>query len=161
MTRDDFINLIDNASSLAVQFARRYVQNTLPDVYRYHILLNQSYDGHATADEVIYPEDDRREFKFDSREKVADLLVREDRCPEWIDISVEAAGTDHTVLRLLCCGRYHADIDRMYYNFQGTGPFGIKSPDLPPGYIEGSIFDIPTVRESSWLRRICKRRSLT
>jgi hypothetical protein len=145
MTREEFLSLLTRASESALVFAQRYVENELPKEARYHVLLNQSYDNSASVDEVVYPKDELREFACLTQQQVADLLVREDRCPEWIDIAVEALAVDHTRLRLVCCGRYTADTSRLYYAHQGTGPFGIKSPNLPPGWAEGSKFRIPRV----------------
>ena len=146
MTRSEFMSLLTKATRASVDFARRYVENDLPETVRFHVLLNQSYDGNANAEEHIYSEDDGRELPSVTSDGVAELLVRDGRCPEWIDVAVEAEGGDHTLMRLLCCGRYTADESRMYYTRQGTGPFGIKSPNLPFGYAEGTKFRIPSVQ---------------
>lgn len=143
MTRSEFVLLLERASASSLDFARRYVQNELSETLRYHVLLNQSCDDNAKPDERVYPEDDGREYPSLSADAVADLLVREGRCPEWIDVAVEMQADDHTRMRLLCCGRYTDDELRMYYTRQGTGPFGIKGPNLPPGYVEGTRFTIP------------------
>ncbi len=146
MTRSEFMSLLAKATTASVDFARRYVENDLPESVRFHVFLNQSHDGNAKADERVYSEDDRREFPSVTSDEVADVLLRDGRCPEWIDVAVEAEGRDYTLLRLLCCGRYTADEARMYYTQQGTGPFGIKSPNLPLGYAEGTRFRIPGVQ---------------
>jgi hypothetical protein len=146
MTRDQFIVLLQKASVASVDFARRYVLNRLPEAHRYHVVLNQSFDGNATPEERVYPEDDGSEHTSISVEGVADLLLRDGRCPEWIDVSVEAEGADYTLLRLLCCGRYSEDQRRMYYTDRGMGPFGIKSPSFPPDYTDGGTFTIPKVQ---------------
>jgi hypothetical protein len=146
MTRSEFIGLLTKVTAASVDFARRYVENDLTETVRFHVLLNQSYDGNAKADERLYPEDDGREFSSLTLEAVVDVLVRDGRCPEWIDVAVEAHGDDHTLMRLLCCGRYTDDESRMFYTRQGTGPFGIKSPNLPFGYAEGTKFRIPKVQ---------------
>lgn len=146
MTRNSFMDLLTKATAASVDFARRFVENELPEVIRFHVLLNQSYNGNAKSDERIYPEDDGREFPSLTLDGVADVLLRDGRCPEWIDVAVEAQGdeyTEYTMMRLLCCGRYTDDESRMYYTQQGTGPFGIKSPNLPVGYLEGTKFRIP------------------
>jgi hypothetical protein len=146
MTRDVFIEFLSKASMSSLAFARRYVENDLPDTLRYHVVLNQSYDGKAETAERVYPEDDGREYASLAAAAVADVLLRDGRCPEWIDVAVEAQADDHTRMRLLCCGRYTEDDSRMYYTRQGTGPFGIKSPNLPPGYQEGTKFSVPKVQ---------------
>jgi len=143
MTRDEFITLLEKVSMSSLAFARRFVENDLPGAFRFRVLLNQSYDGNAKTDEPVYPEDDGREYASLSADAVANLLVRDGRCPEWIDVSVEAQAEGCTQLQLLCCGRYTDDERRMYYTRQGTGPFCIKSPNLPPGYQKGTRFRIP------------------
>jgi hypothetical protein len=132
MTRSEFLCLLTKATAASVDFARRFVENELPESVRFHVLLNQ--------------EDDGREFSFLSSETVADVLVRDGRCPEWIDVAVEAQGDHQTLVRLLCCGRFTGDESRMYYARQGTGPFGIKSPNLPIDYVEGMRFRLPKVQ---------------
>ena len=146
MTESEFHQLLLTASEHAVRFAERYVVQELPGTLRYHVLLNQSFDGNATSEEVLYPEDDGKDVVRVSAQTVVALLYRDGRCPEWIDVSVEAVGTGFTLLRLLCCGRYTNDRKKMYYDDQGLGPFGIKSPALPSDYVEGSKFDIPPAR---------------
>lgn len=147
MTESEFRELLLAATDHAIGFAKRYVVQDLPSSAKYHVLLNQSFDGYATADEVVYPQDDGREISFASADEVVALLYRDGRCPEWIDVAVEAAGPNFTLVRLLCCGRFTDDLEKMYYRREGRGPFGIKSPDLPPGYVEGSRFEIRYVGE--------------
>ena len=146
MTRSEFMSLLAKATTASVDFARRYVENDLPEAVRFHVLLNQSYDGNATADERVYPEDDGREYSCLSAHEVGNALLRDGRCPEWIDISVEAQSATDTRVCLLCCGRFTDDQHRMYYTDRGMGPFGIKSPALPFGYKEGTRFRVPMVR---------------
>jgi hypothetical protein len=145
MTESDFHQLLLTATNHAVRFAERYVVQELPSAIKYHVLLNQSFDGGATSEEILYPEDDGGDVLCDSTAAVVTLLYRDGRCPEWIDVSVEAVGTGFTLLNLLCCGRYTNDRQKMYYSERGLGPFGIKSPLLPPDHVEGSKFVIPSV----------------
>ena len=102
MTRSEFMSRLAKATNASVDFARRYVENDLPETVRFHVLLNQSYDGNAGADDRVDPEDDGRELPSVTPDGVADALVRDGRCPEWIDVAVEAEGGDHTLIRLLC-----------------------------------------------------------
>lgn len=146
MTRNEFIGLLREATAYSVEVARRFVENELPEPVRFHVVLNQSFDGNASADERVYPADDGREYVCLTEAAVGDALVRDGRCPEWIDISVEAQSAAETHVRLLCCGRYTADLRRMYYADRGTGPFGIKSPDLPVGFTPGVRFKVPTLQ---------------
>ena len=112
----------------------RRVSRTQPGIT---CCCNQSFDGNTTTDEVVFPEDNGREVNAASAEEVLKLLYRDGCCPEWIDIAAEAVGQDFTLLRLLCCGRFTNDLRKMYYQDRGMGPFGIKSPALPPDFAEG------------------------
>jgi hypothetical protein len=142
MRKEVFRNQLISASISATRFGQGYVLDTLLYNFRYIVILNQSYDGNCESDELTFPEDNGKVFCGLSGEQVVDLLFREGRCPLWIDISVVGASDDTTLLRLLSCGRYHADESRLYYYQQGTQPFGIKSPDLPPDWKEGCKFKL-------------------
>jgi hypothetical protein len=146
MTRSEFMNLLTKATTASVDFARRLVENELPQAVRFHVILNQSYDGNATAEERVYPEDDGREYLCLSAEEVGSVLLREGRCPEWVDVSVEAQSATDTRVQLLCCGRFTDNPRRMYYTDRDMGPFGIKSPVLPFGYKQGTRFRVPMVQ---------------
>jgi len=143
MNEADFRVLLIASSFMAVRFAQRYVAQTLPFDFRYDIRLNQSCDDDASPDEVLYPEDRDLRVSCDSEDAEVPILLRDGRCPQWIDISVERVGDDFSQLRLLCCGRFSNDRDTLYYSAGDTGPFGIKSPNLPPGYEEGTTFCLP------------------
>ncbi|HMN42234.1 MAG TPA: hypothetical protein PKE29_15420 [Phycisphaerales bacterium] len=120
--------------------------NDLPETARFHVFLNQSHYGHAAAEERVYPEDNGREYPCLTLEQAAGVLVRDGRCPEWIDVWVEGHSASDTRICLLCCGRWTDDPGRMYYTSRGMGPFGIKSPALPVGFKRGDRFSIPTLQ---------------
>lgn len=145
MNANEFRTLLVAASTLAIRFARTCVSDKLSFDCRYHVLLNQSFDGHATDDVVLYPEDDGREFADQSEDQAIALLCRDRRCPEWIEVSVEASNPNYSLLQLLCCGRFTANRSSMYYESRGLGPFGIKSPKLPPDFTDGMRFRLPAV----------------
>ena len=98
---------------------------------RFRLLLNRSYDRTADSEfETLYPEDSSDPIRnCDSIEAVADLLCRDGRVPEWIDIRVDELRPDSTLLTFLCAGRY-AD----------TEPWLCRHP--PDGTL---IFDIPGI----------------
>ena len=145
MTQDQFSQLLNDVSHHALTFACQHVENRLHDSFRYHVLLNQSSDGNASAAVSVYPEDDGREYLSLSADEVVKVLLRAGRCPEWIDIAVEAASGSFSLMRLLCSGRFTDDSKRFYYTDGGTGPFGIKSPNLPIDHREGVKFSIRTI----------------
>ena len=146
MTPAAFHTLLVAASFLSLRFARGYVNHNLPiDAFRYRVDLNQSREAHAAADELRFPSDDGRTVESLTEWEVVSLLCRDGTCPEWIDIFPEAVGQGVTVFRLWCCGRYTGDVSKMYYSRRGLGPFGVKSPVLPPGFRHGERFALKTV----------------
>ncbi len=116
-----------------------YVTNQLSERWAYIVLLNQSYDGNRAESEVVFPGDKGRIETVSTEDQVVDLLLRESRCPVWIDISVVGADSEVTLFKLSCAGRYQEDAAQLYYYKQGTQPFGIKF-DLPYDYLEGEKF---------------------
>lgn len=109
MTRDEFQNRLNSAAAEAIVFARAFVENVLSDAARFHVLLNQSYDRNAAAQERLFPEEDGRAFDCLTDQEVVELLFRDGCCPEWIDVAVEGQSSTGTRVRLLCCGRYTSD----------------------------------------------------
>ncbi len=140
MTKQEFIFHLNGASFIAYKFAENYVKNKLPTDFKYNVILNASNDDSNLTQFDIYPEDNG-EIKFDLSDKeVAELLYREGKIPIWIDISVLKSSQKNTTFNLLCAGRYSDNKKEFYYNHNGSGPFGIKSPTLPVGYKEGEKF---------------------
>ncbi len=143
MRREDFHSQLLAATFAAITFGQEHVKNRLSLSVRYVALLNQSYDDNREPDEVVFPDDDGRIECDLTDQSVVELLHRDDRCPQWIDISVVGSDRTTTLICLRCCGRYHGDESRLYYYPSGTQPFGIKSPHLPFGWREGRKFRIP------------------
>jgi hypothetical protein len=154
MRAADFRLRLDAASFYATRFAATMVRDKLPFEFRYCAVLNSSYDDNREADEIVYPEDDRLIHEDLDANEVVELLCRDERVPQWIDIAVGFSRRSHSHMSLLCCGRYHADDKRLYYFNQGTQPFGIKSPILPPLYKDGARFRLP--RERDFFERLHK-----
>jgi len=147
MRAADFRIRLDAASFHATRFAATIVRDKLPFEFRYCAVLNSSNDGNRKVDETVYPEYDNVIHEDLDAKEVVELLCRDDRVPQWIDIAVGFSGRNHSHLSLICCGRYHADDNRLYYFDRGTQPFGIKSPNLPPRYKDGTRFRLPKRRD--------------
>ena len=146
MTPAQFHILLVAASFVSLRLAQRYVSHDLPiGGFRYGVSLNQSHDAAATQDERVFPSDEGRIVEGLTEQEVVALLCRNGTCPEWIDIYPEAVGPGVTLFRLLCCGRFTPDPAKMYYTSRGLGPFGIKSPVLPPKFREGDRFALKAV----------------
>ena len=154
MTKDAFAELLCSVSVINREFAARYVHNWLPELFRYRVCLNQSFDGHPLhAGEYVFPDDGANAADPVgplTGPEVVELLWRDGLVPEWIDISVVHADNDYTYFELLCCGRFTADESLMYYNDRGQGPFGIKSPRVPPDWSDAQgRFDLHWYREQT------------
>lgn len=146
MRPNDFRVLLVAASFEATRFGQRFVSEVLPFSFRYSVHLNQSFDDDADPESIRYPDDDGKVVRVDSEESVVELLHREGRYPEWIDVSVHAVSPSFTLLRLLCCGRFTNNRNKLLYDEGGFGPFGIKSPDLPKNWKDGSRFNLQTIQ---------------
>ncbi|WP_272151348.1 hypothetical protein [Tenacibaculum aiptasiae] len=140
MTKEEFSTLINGASFISFKFAQEFLKNKLIPEFRYDVYLNMSNDNPALTQFDIYPEDNERVETGLTYKEVVDLLYRKGKVPVWIDIAVHKSGRKITTFKLLCAGRFSNDKGEYYYQSRGTGPFGIKSPNLPIGYKEGKKF---------------------
>ena len=127
-------NLVDSAIH-ALEFARTLVTNALPDKIRYVVRLGVSYDGNPLEDgEVTFPSDyDEKERIFDNSQEVADLLWREGRVPEWINVTVLSETPEYTNVKLECCGRFSDKAEQIYHAHEGRAPFHVLGPPIPQG----------------------------
>jgi hypothetical protein len=135
MLFSEFAVLLVTSTADAIAFARSMVLDELPANYRYRVFPNQSWDGPLEPDDVVYPNDsldDMHGYIEMGRNACIRYLYRDGRVPQWIDISVGAVAYDFTYIYLRCCGRFTADDERLYYKRFDRGPFGIKSPTIPP-----------------------------
>ena len=135
MDKATFSNRLQQVTIVNRDYATRYVSNNLPESNRYLVRLNQSCDDNLKPGEHVFPNDADPVASLTTAETV-DLLCRDNRVPEWIDISVEHADSEHTYLLLLCCGRFTDNETFLYYRDTGLAPFGCKSPSFPPRWSE-------------------------
>jgi len=138
MERTIFTQHLSRAVDEAVSFARKLVANELPAKQVFRVYPSGSYDGNPlVGDEEVFPDDSRPDgtpLRFECQEAVAAFLWRDEKMPEWVDVSVEAEDGRRTFVALLCCGRFTATEEHLYHVQGGTPPFSVKSPILPPGY---------------------------
>ena len=146
-----FSSRFHKAVECDIAFARSMVRQSLPDSWRFLIEPNASYDENPLVDdETLYLKDSLPAGDMLgplSFEEALSWLWRDGKVPEWIDVSVCAADLAHTYVRLICCGRFTGLEKRLYYR-DGLPPFGIKSPNLPPGWESvqaNGRFDLPTI----------------
>ncbi len=147
MDRILFQQRFEQASARAREFARRFVEEALPDELCLRVQLNASYDGNPLrGDEVVYPGDagtERARGLVRCRvDQAVEALWRDGKVPEWINLSVIGVRPEATVLEALCCGRYTAQEELLYHKPGGLPPFHILGPALPVGYEESSRFSL-------------------
>lgn len=151
MTKDEFLKLLRKSSKSSYDFARIYVRNKLSTDFKYSVDLNSSFDDPTLTEFDIYPEDNGKMINLIDENEVVEFLCRKGKVPVWINISVESVYKNKTIFRLDYAGRYSDEEKEFYYNKQGTGPFGIKSPLLPIGYVEGQKFKLKNNYRKSFL----------
>lgn len=136
ISREAFEKNLISATQHALEFARTLVVNMLPDKIRYIVYLGASYDGNPLEEgEQTFPDDyaERSRCFLDSTE-VVELLWREGKVPEWINVSVESEYGEATNVKLECCGRYSNNIAHIYHAHEGRAPFHVLGPPMPPGH---------------------------
>jgi len=147
MERQRFAQHLYSATQQAIDFARQYVTNELAGDVNYLVEPNQSCDDNLREGEVVFPADSLPEGTHHgpwAAERVVEFLWRDGMVPEWIDIAVaEVPDSEGIHVGLLCCGRFTASNDLLYYSNGTVPPFGIKSPLLPPEWTVGNRkFDV-------------------
>jgi len=142
MTKEFFLQLLKKSSVLSYSFAKNYVVNELPEDFKYSVELNVSYDDPSLTQFDMYPNENDTKILLINELEVVELLCRNGKVPVWIDISVDCVYKNKTIFNLECAGRYSDDEKEFYYNRNDTGPFGIKGPTFPIGYIDGKKFKL-------------------
>ncbi len=107
MQQADFSRLLDLATADAIALAKMMLLDELSDQYVYRIFPNQSFDGNRDAEEIVYPMDSLGsidDYIMMTRDECISFMYREGRLPEWIDISVGAAGADLTYIAVGVAG---------------------------------------------------------
>jgi hypothetical protein len=101
--------------------------------------------------EVVFPDDVQKHGKRVgplTAEAVVSLLWRDQMVPEWIDISVWEADQHTTYFELMCCGRFTAESQRLYYIWNDVPPFGIKGPVYPARIAISAMEGVPVEKFS-------------
>ena len=129
MTKIEFLFHLQGASFQALKFAEKHVKTELKTNFKYNVIF---------ADENANPK-----MKLDlTDQQVVDVLYINEKIPIWIDINVLKSSRKETTFNLLSSKDYSNNKDEYYYNHNGSGPFGVKSPILPPNYEEGKKFKL-------------------
>ncbi|MEQ8789523.1 MAG: hypothetical protein RIC55_24730 [Pirellulaceae bacterium] len=138
MDKITFGSRFQAAAAKAYVYATSMISEALPPNLRVNLHLNSSYEGNPLdSHEVVYPADsERNQDSLQALEIVdaASELWRDNRVPEWIDLSVIDCTDELTIIRALCCGRFTDDESRLYHIQEGYPPFHVLSPVLPPNW---------------------------
>ena len=139
-----FAKNLNDAACLARDFTRNYVNDLLPDNMKYLVCLGCSYDKNPLQeDEETFPEDyDNSERELSSQDELVNLLWRNGKVPEWINVQVLNADESYTYIQLICCGRFSSRKMSIYHPHEGRAPFHVLGPDLPVNYQVGEKFDL-------------------
>lgn len=157
MEKPVFAKRFHEAATVARDFARQFIEEPLPDRVIFRVRLNSSYDGNPLdADEVVFPADGslaRAEAVAElGADEVVDLLWRDGRVPEWVDMCVIDETGDLTVVQVMSCGRFTANDKILYHEREGRPPFHVTGPAFPVGYQEGQRYSIH-YRSECWSPR--------
>jgi hypothetical protein len=135
MDREVFLDHLLRASARSRELATQFILDSLPSKYEFWVLLNCSYDRNPLmVDELVFSDDVQKHGKRVGplmADDVVSLLWRDRMVPEWIDISVWETDENATYFELMCCGRFTANAQRLYYRWTDVPPFGIKGPVYP------------------------------
>ncbi|GAA1609627.1 hypothetical protein [Actinoplanes couchii] len=139
MDRILFTERLRHAAEAARHLAAPSLVEKLPPALTLLVRLNMSYgDQH-------YPDDAGRVVRL-SADEAADLLWRDGRAPEWVDVAVTGETGAATIIELTCCGRYVVP---------ARDPFHVVGPIRPPADRRPfSIHHDFEVRDEESLRRL-------
>lgn len=153
MDRSAFAQHFLNAAQIARDFARKFLEEDLPDEMSFRVHLNSSYDKHAGADVKLFPGDSSDERTLATKQLDADgvvgLLWRDGFVPEWVDLMVVGLTPTATILDVVSCGRFAADEKQLYYAQTGIAPFSPRGPVLPFNHVDDVRFSVYE-RSSCW-----------
>ena len=140
MTKDDFNAYLLSSAYLATKLTQPMVKERLTFDFRFTVKLNASYGVFDDSRFRRFPMDDGKILTSLTETETADILVRDEYVPVWIDINVSIVFKGVTILDLFCAENYSNKMEDFYYSQIGHGPFGIKSPPLPANWQQGEKF---------------------
>jgi hypothetical protein len=138
ITREQFAENLKRGTDSVRNNIMRYCWNELPEHDRYFVILNGSFDGNPLAlGEVVFrdhdvPQTDARVAR--TSEEIVEMLWRNGKIPEWIDITPYEVDGNFLFSELLCCGRFTDNEAHLYHKQEGYPPFHQFGPIQPVGY---------------------------
>ena len=134
ISSEAFQKNLNESIETAFSFARSLVSNELPDKIKYQIFMNCSYDRNKLEDGEVTLANKEQEnslIESESTEEVFDILWREGRVPEWVNVSVASEDGIFTYLQLACSGKFSNRREHMYHAHEGRAPFHVLGPPAP------------------------------
>lgn len=133
LSRDTFSKNLNDAVCQSRDFARTLVIENLPDKMFFIVTLGASYDGNPLEEgEQTFPDDyadNNREIT--SQNEIVNLLWRNGKVPEWINVQVCRQNDKFTFIELTCCGRFSDREEHIYHIGEGKAPFHVLGPGMP------------------------------
>lgn len=144
ISMESFARNLNEAACLARDFTSGFILEELPEEMVYLVCLGSSYDGNTLdEEEVTFPEDyEERQRQCSTQSEVVQLLWRDGKVPEWINVQVYRQDKTYTHIQLLCCGRFSSDKAHIYHAREGRAPFHVVGPALPIDYEQGVKFSL-------------------
>ena len=128
-----FITAFDQAAKFCRDFAQPFVVEALPRSLRFNFTAAQRtpdqngrikfLGGRLLSPEELVAVEPIRARKY---------LWVDGKVPQWINLTVEAADDDHTYIEVRVCDRLASSMEHLYHTREGSPPFHILSPALPP-----------------------------
>jgi hypothetical protein len=153
LSRDQFGRNLADATRTAIEIARTWVLDELPDAARYDLWL-------VLGDERDVPRFDPELASLVGArpagltgEQVIAALWHEGRAPEWIDISVVDVAEGCTYLELRLSRHLSSERRPLWYVQDGVPPFHTCGPYMPRDrsderfFLRQSDHDSPGIRE--------------
>lgn len=146
MDHDIFKNRFVAAYEKSVEFGQEFVLENLPRNVLFNLNLNASYDGNASSEFKLFPEDS--DMSTGIRTKGIELdsaiyyLYRDGMVPQWVNLQLAGVTNGSAIVGIDSCGRFTADEELLYHQGEGWPPFHVLGPILPVGYKRGKRFSI-------------------
>lgn len=146
MEQELFYDRFVQSAKFAREFAQRYLIEELPNRFVFDLHLNASFDGNASSEFSLFPEDSNNETRLQTKrineKSVCRWLYRDGMVPQWINFHVVGITSEATRIGIKACGRFTADEELLYHQHEGRPPFHVLGPSLPVGHQDGVKFSI-------------------
>ena len=119
MDRQVFIDRLRVASRIALEAGREWIEEPLPETFRYRVALPSAY-WHPALDFGDTQFEEAFRHQNDAEAEIVGHLLRDGLAPRWVDIGVSALFENATMLTLRHAQR--VTDDRLYYQSTEIAP---------------------------------------